>query len=278
MNKQTIVGLGVFAILLIVIPVTVFFINSTDTTSQDIRSLAAETAPTATPTVSCQAPPTVSNVAVTYPSCDSNNNCALDQAKCSWDAVTTGVTNYAVKITEVDSSTVIKNESVSSPTTEYVFPVTQGKTYECQVSALNACGATGPAGIATALCQIEGQLTTPTSTPAVTTTVAPTSPPAIGAPVTPTPIPPTAVIRACAYTCATDTDCQQGLVCVATSNGKSYCAKPEFSEICKQTPSESTCCMGPQPTIPPTGSTETSVVVGAGSILLLLLGGALFFL
>jgi hypothetical protein len=79
-----------------------------------------------------------------------------------------------VKITQVESGTVTSTTTVNPPTVTYAFAVEQGKTYKCEISAVNSCGTSGQAGSAQALCAVDGQVTTPT-----VAAVQPTRPPVI---------------------------------------------------------------------------------------------------
>jgi len=154
---------------------------------------------TPTPTPSCQVPPVVTNVKVEYPSCE-GTQCSFTQASCSWDAIT-GSTSYALKISQVESGEVVRNDSVNASTTRVVFSIVQNKTYQCDVSSVNSCGK-GPAGTHSLLCEVQGVVATPTpvrptpvqptgpaSTP-VPTLVPTAIPTPTTAPATPTPVPP----------------------------------------------------------------------------------------
>lgn len=179
----------------------------------------------------CTTPPQVSLVEVNYPSCV-GAQCSFVEADCTWDAVT-GAANYSVKITEVDTGTVVKNVTAQSSATSYTFPVTQNKTYRCEVSAVNACGTAGPAGSGEALCAVDG----------LTVSTAPSS--------TPVPTPKPSPL-ACGSSCSTTADCQTGLVCLKMATGTGYCANPSYQQACSQSPSINTCCKAPpKPTPPP---------------------------
>lgn len=131
-----------------------------------------------TPGETCTTPATVQNVLITYPHCDANGNCPLTQANCTWSAVT-DATGYQLTITEVDSNTIVKTEAVTG--TSVVFDVTQGKTYKCDVQAVNACSDLGLAGTDELLCEVDALVASPSPTPVVTTppTPTPTLPPGI---------------------------------------------------------------------------------------------------
>ncbi len=187
-NKQQIILGSLVLVIAVAILVIVSFISQ----PQDVRSRAQTTdsTTTPTPTAACQTPGGIQNVAIEYPNPKSDNTGFIfDQANCSWSALT-GAANYIITITDVDTGTKVKNnETVTSSTTKVIFPVTNGKTYKCDVTAANSCGTTGPIGTATALCKTDVVVTpAPTSTPAV----APTSTPAV-APTTP-PVVPTAQV------------------------------------------------------------------------------------
>lgn len=137
------------------------------------------------------------------PSAQAQTQCAFDTASCSWDAVT-GAASYNIKITQVESGTVIRNDSVGASTTRIVFPVIQGKTYQCDISAVNSCGATGGTGSHSLTCEVGGIFPSVTPIPTVPAgvtvfpTATPTFPPAattaptIITQITPTPtLPPT---------------------------------------------------------------------------------------
>ncbi len=122
-------------------------------------------AQTATPTTACTTPAQPTGVTMDYPSCV-GTQCNFTQALCSWNAVT-GASSYNVTFTNVDTNTVVQTQTVQSGTTQLVFPVNQGKTYKCDVSAVNSCGTAGPVGSYSLLCQTNGLVST--TTPAVTT-------------------------------------------------------------------------------------------------------------
>ncbi len=228
--KGIILGLVVVA-LLGGIGATVYLVNQ----QQDIRSRAqsASTSPsptttataaaTSTPASSCQSPSQVTVYEFEYPGCN-GSSCSSDQAACGWDAVS-GATNYNIKVTEIESGKVIKEDTVPSSNTKYIFKVTAGNSYRCDVSAVNACG-TGSAGSMTGVCKIEGSIA-PSSTPA------PTPPPSV------TPI-------SCGYTgCSATVPCTNGSVCVQTASGQNYCAIQAFVTACQTNPTIQNCCQPP---------------------------------
>lgn len=180
-NKQQII----LGSLVLVIAISILVIVSFISQPQDVRSRAQTTDTTPTPASACQTPGGIQNVAIEYPNPKPDNTGFIfDQANCSWSALT-GAANYIITITDVDTGTKVKNnETVTSGTTKVIFPVTNGKTYKCDVTAANACGTTGPIGTATALCKTSVVVSdTPTPAP-----IAPTATPASVAP-TATPVP-----------------------------------------------------------------------------------------
>lgn len=213
-KKVLIIGLLV-TVLLVAIPLTVYIANQ----QQDVRSsaqvdstvatlptntpspsptnlptstpaltstptltptIATTITPTLTPTATgsaCQTPDAVSSVELNYPSCQ-GTQCNFTQADCTWAAVN-GATSYSIKVTQVDSGTVTKTDTVAAPTVMYAFAVEQGKTYRCDIAAINSCGTSGPVGSAQALCSVDGQVGSPTP-------VQPTTPPQVIPTVVPT--------------------------------------------------------------------------------------------
>lgn len=182
------------AVLLIGVAVTLFLIKQ----SQDSRSRASTTPtpPVAIPTTppaevaqACATPATVANVSVNYPSCDGTQDCNFTQADCTWSALEDG-SSYKVTITEVETQTKVKEETLAPAVVKTVFPINQGKTYKCDVAAVNTCGSIGVASSDELLCIVDAiisQTPTPTVAPTIAPTEAPTVPPAVV--VTSTPIP-----------------------------------------------------------------------------------------
>lgn len=179
--------------------------------------------------------------------------CSLVQANCTWNAVD-GASSYKITITEVDTNTLIKSDTVQPPTTKYVFPVTQGRTYKCDVSAVSSCGAAGIQGSGQALCQVEGLISSPSATPV-----------------------PTSAQSSCGYSCQTTADCQSGLVCVISGSGAGYCARQDLQQQCGANPTVNNCCVPPTqppppPTLPPTGAAENTVAAGIGIVTMISAG------
>lgn len=210
----------------------------------------------------CTTPAQVSGIAVNYPSCV-GGQCSFVEADCAWGAVSDAA-NYSVKVTEVESNSIVKNVQVQSTATSYTFPVTQGKTYRCEIAAVNACGTAGPAGSAEALCEIDG----------LTVSTAPSA--------TPTPTPKPSPL-ACGTSCSTTSDCQTGLICLKMPTGTGYCANPSYQTACSANPSIDSCCKAPpKPTPPPelpkSGLLDNTVTISVIGVLLVGMAGAMMFI
>ncbi len=122
-------------------------------------------------------PPDVTDVLVEYPAIDESETASFTQASCSWSA-TSGAASYTYTITEVESNTQIQSQTIGSDQLDVVFPVTQGRTYRCDVFATNATGQSGGAGSHSLLCEAEALIDSPTPTTATATpTLLPTKPP-----------------------------------------------------------------------------------------------------
>src|SRR3989344_137684 len=211
MNKKTALVLGAVVVAFLgVIGLTVYLLQS----QQDVRSRAAEEPTPAQIAQSCPIPSQVQNVLVEFPNCV-GDICNFTQASCSWSSVA-GATKYQLKITQVESGEVVRDEQVEAAVTKVEFPIVQNKTYKCEVSAINLCGEAGAAGSHSLLCAVDALVSTPTPTPPK-----PTS----------TPIPTTIPIPT--------------LIPTAT----------------------------PVPTIAPPGTFDTTLALGIGTTVLLLLGG-----
>mgnify|MGYP002074439314 CR=1 FL=1 len=132
---------------------------------------------------SCSAPAVASGVTVEFPGCN-GSSCDLTQASCAWNSQADAA-SYNVTVTEVETGTIIKNnESQSSSTTKVLFPITQGRTYKCDVVAVASCGSLAAASSDQLLCEADAIIDTPTPT---TVAVPPTATPI---PATPTIAPP----------------------------------------------------------------------------------------
>lgn len=175
MNKKTAAILGaVLAALVGVIILTLYLLQS----QQDVRSRASEEqAPAAIQQTSCPIPSQVQNVQVEFPNCV-GDICNFTRASCSWGSVA-GATKYQLKISQVESGEVVRDEQVEAAVTRVEFPIVQNKTYKCEVSAINLCGAAGAAGSHSLLCAVDALVSIPTPPPKPISTPIPT----------PTPIP-----------------------------------------------------------------------------------------
>lgn len=198
MSRTAIIILAVGIFVLGGIGITVFLLNQ----QQDTRSRAEviptpivkAVLPTSTPAVaipsptkalvaanssaSCPALPAVSGVKVEYPGCQ-GTQCEFTQASCSWTA-SAGAVSYNVTVTQVESGIAVKtNESIPSGTTKIIFPITQKRTYKCDVVAVSSCGSLSVVSSDQLLCEADAIISTPVPT-------------AVVVPPTATPIPPTA--------------------------------------------------------------------------------------
>lgn len=301
LSPKQIIIISVVALLVIAGIATTVIVAQTQQQSNSNAQEVATPTPTiattsASPTLNCPPPAEVTNVKVDYPLSTGGSQVDFTRASCSWDAVT-GASSYTVKVTEVESGTVVmNNQTVNPPTTNVAFAVTSGKTYKCDVTAVSSCGASGGTGTDSLLCQAQGIL--PTSTPVPTTTPR----------VTPT-IPPTPVPLSCGYApCNQGSQCQAGLVCVRGNNGIYICAQPQYQAACQATPNAQVCCNAPatpttvvpttvvvQPsqvpppvvippsqvvvvTLPPTGSTTLPTILGIGGAAAAVIGAIVFLM
>ena len=129
----------------------------------------------------CSAPAAATGVTVEFPGC-TGTSCDLTQASCAW-ASQGDAASYNVTVTEVESSTILKNnESESSSTTKVLFPITQGKTYKCDVVAVSACGGLAAATSDQLLCQADAIITPVVTVPPTATPIPPTATPTIASP------------------------------------------------------------------------------------------------
>ncbi len=145
----------------LILPVLIFIIGVSIASIFSLARVSAQ---------ACTTPAQVPNVIISYPACDANNLCNFTQATCTWGAVS-GAATYSVKSTEVETSTIVYNQSVAATLFTATFPITQGKTYKCEVSAVNSCGTAGPAGTHSLLCQVDAAVTTTPAIPQATPTL-----------------------------------------------------------------------------------------------------------
>lgn len=274
MNKKVIIAIVVVVVLLLAIGGGTYLVMN----RQNLFSQAQQgTTNTTSQGASCPAPGTPSTVTLSYPLCESTGGgpetCQFDKAGCTWDGVS-GATKYNVKVTEVETGASIATETINAPTVKTSFPVVQGRTYKCEVSAVNSCGTTGGTNEDTILCEVEGFVpsTAPTPTPTPVATPVPTP--------TPTPVP-TAPPVACGVSgCSTTIPCEAGFICIETSVGVNYCAKSEYQSQCFRSPNGPSCCQvpPPKPTLPPAGELDQTLIIGGAGVALIILGAAALLL
>lgn len=125
----------------------------------------------------CTPPATATGVTVEYPGCPTGTTCDLAQASCSWNSQSDAA-SYNITVTEVETGTIIKNnESQPSSTTKVLFPITQKRTYKCDVVAVSSCGGLAAAATDQLLCEADALIDTPTPVPPTPTPIPPTKPP-----------------------------------------------------------------------------------------------------
>lgn len=183
--------------------------------------------------------------------------CKPNISTCSWDS-SNNATSYHYIITNVDDGTVVLEGDVNAPDTKVEFPSKPGKTYKCEVTAVNACAKSLPSQ-AQSKCPVPSATPTPTKvptgTPSPTPSVAPTKTPIP----TPSPTPKPTATPTPSLTPANT---------------------PTPTLVVSSTPTPTTSQGGietPIPTLPPTGS---PFVAGGiiGGILFILGGIVLLFL
>ncbi len=279
MSKKVIISTIVVVVLLAAVGVGTYLVLN----RQNLFSQAQQTTSTADSTAtsgqgaSCPAPGTRATVTLSYPLCESTGggpeNCQFDKAGCVWEPVS-GATKYSVKVTEVETGANIATNTINAPTVKTSFPVVQGRTYKCEVSAINSCGSTGGTNADSLLCQADAFVSPPPAP-----TQAPTPAPVVVATPLPTPTPPPPV--ACGVQgCSTAVPCQAGFICIQTSVGVNYCAKSEYQSQCYRSPGNAACCQAPppKPTLPPAGDLDQTLIVGGAGVGLVILGTAALLL
>jgi hypothetical protein len=270
MNTKTIAIVAVVIFLLASIGVGVYLAMN----PQDFLPSAQESTQTQTAQGgSCPAPGTPATVTLSYPLCESvgggPETCVFEKAGCVWEGVS-GATKYSVKVTEVETGASVSSETINAPALKTSFPVVQGRTYKCEVSAINSCGATGGINEDTLLCETDAFVSpAPVSTPPPAPVSTPTPTP------TPSPI-------ACGFQgCSTAVPCQNGFICVETSAGQNFCARSEYQSMCYKSPGVASCCEAPpapKPTLPPAGALDSTLILGGAGLGLVILGAAALLL
>jgi hypothetical protein len=170
MGRKNLLIAGFIVFALIAIPVTIFLLRQ----QQETRSRA-----------DCPAVPSVANVFVEFPACR-GATCTFVEASCSWDSLAEAV-SYNVTITEIETGKVIvDNVSTPAGTVKVFFPITQQRTYKCDVTATNNCGNVSTASSHQLFCEADAGVV-PTVTPIPTSV--PTNTPVPTLAPTGTPIP-----------------------------------------------------------------------------------------
>lgn len=278
MNNKVIISVVIVIILLASVGVGTylvlnrqgFFSNAQQTTSSSSISSSSNAG------AACTTPGTPATVTLSYPYCDTSGsgseNCVFEKAGCVWESVA-DATKYTVKVTEVETGATITTDTINAPTTKTSFPVVQGRTYKCEVSAVSSCGTAGGTNEDTLLCQTDAFVSpTPSFAPSVAPVVV--APPPVS---TPTPTPTPSPIACGASGCSSDVPCENGFICVKTSVGQNYCARSEYQSQCFRSPNNPSCCQAPAapaPTLPPAGALDTTLIIGGAGLGLVILGAA----
>lgn len=217
------------------------------------------------------------------------------EAECTWDDLQ-GAKEYIVTITDVDTGETVKTITAKSPTNRVVFPREPGKTYQCSVSASNACGVNKEIQGPPSTCSVPTPTPTgtppvtpiPTNTPSPTPTDVPiptpskglTSTPSPTTPPSPTPTPtrtPTPTPTPTSVSTPTSTP-QPTPTPTPTPTSTPIPPTPTATPIPPPTNTPVVIANNtPVPSIAPTGVFETTAIVAAAAILLTVIG-AFFFL
>ena len=129
----------------------------------------------------CAAPAAASGVTVEFPGCN-GTSCNLTQASCKWNTQADAA-SYNVTVREVETGTILKNnESESASTLKILFPITQGKTYNCSVVSVSSCGGLAAASSDQLLCQADALITPVVTVPPTATPIPPRATPTIAKP------------------------------------------------------------------------------------------------
>lgn len=271
MNKKVIIGTVIVIFLVIASAVGVYLAMNPQTFFSSAQQATTTSTSSSSSGGSCPAPGTPATVTLTYPYCGDGQvgaSCAFDKAACEWESVSSA-SSYNIKVTEVETGAIVKTDNLSATNTS--FPVVQGRTYKCEVSAVASCGSTGGTNSDTLLCETDALLSpTPTPTPPPPVATPPPPPPVA----TPSPI-------ACGFTgCSATVPCATGYICIETSTGNNYCAMSQYQSQCYKGPGVTNCCQAPapKPTLPPAGEVDQTLIIGGAGLGLVILGAAALLL
>lgn len=248
-------------------------------------------APEPTPTVpACPAPP-------------------QKQGVCKWDALE-GTDSYKVTVKDNENGETISSGTVKSPQTNYTFTANPVKKYVCSVTPVGKCGDGTPAESPPTACTVPSPTTpvpsatpttaptptspaptltsTPTPTPTSTPTPTPTSTPTptltpSPTPTRPAPTPtPVIIVRIPPNTLPPQSNPPRQQPPIVVQQPPIGAAQPPV--VVQQPPAQQTVRTAaplqstPQPTIKPTGTLSSTLVLVASSVILLITGTLVFFL
>jgi hypothetical protein len=223
--------------------------------------------------------------------------CKEDESKCTWDSLP-DASEYIVKIIDTNTGETIKSGSVSASINEFTFASLTDVSYKCEVTPVNQCGEgtseSSPPLVCTAptptptlpeltpspstpITSVEPTPTptvpelTPTNTPIPTSTPLPTP--------TNTPVPTnTPAPTQTPYPTNTPIPTQPPVVIVRNNPNPPVNQTTQVTVV-TQNPVYTT--PPPQkiyPTLAPTGIVENSIIIAGISMILIAIGGAIFFL
>lgn len=218
--------------------------------------------------------------------------CPVEKALCRWDSAPSA-SEYRVVVREVFPDTgqtpvEVISQTVQAPSTQLIFDAAPGRSYVCEVSAVDECGV-GAAGQGTSTCPV-------TPPPSVTVTVTPTNTPTgtVSPTVTSTPtITPTATSTPTSTPLATSTPTETPTLPPTITPTVTPTLPPEApppdapppeappqgeQPLPTQTPVPTVfiATATPMPTVEPTGDSTSAIVAVAASVFVIL-GALLFF-
>lgn len=224
--------------------------------------------------------------------------CKEDESICTWNSLP-GASQYIVNIIDTNSGETIKSGSVSASINEFTFPSQTGVSYKCEVTPVNQCGEGTPVSSPPLICTIPTptptlpaeELTPTPSTPTPSTSIpseVPTPTPTVPVPTpTNTPIPtstpfptptntpaPTSTPAPTQTPYPTYTPAPTQPPVVIVRNNPNPPVQTQVTVVV-QNPAP------PQkvnPTLPPTGIVENSIIIAGISMILIAIGGAIFFI